>query len=256
MAAMALVHDPCICLFKTEYSETSQVLCLFSRTHGIVRVLAKGAHRRTKAGASRFDGGVDLLELGDAVFTHDPQKELAILTEWHLAEGRLGLRQNLRAIYLGLYAAELIEKLIQQHDPHPELFDQFRTLLPQMESARREEAFLAFELELLREAGYLPAFSTCVSCGSSAGDWPRAWFSPARGGILCRNCEAAFPDRVELDVRLLRLVQMILLLPRAEGPSPRLPRLSRHQTDPLNRMLADQVEHTLGRPLRLRRYIV
>jgi DNA repair protein RecO (recombination protein O) len=253
---MALVHDSCICLFKTEYSETSQVLSLFSRTHGIVRVLAKGAHRRTKAGASRFDGGVDLLELGDAVFTHDPQKELALLTEWHLAEGRLGLRQNLRAIYLGLYGAELIEKLIQQHDPHPQLFDQFRALLQQLESARREEVFLAFELELLRETGYLPEFSACVSCGSVAGDWSRAWFSPARGGILCQNCEAAYPDRVELHPRLLGLVRMILSLPRTEGPPPRLPRLSRHQTDPLNRMLADQVEHTLGRPLRLRRYIV
>src|SRR3712207_7995583 len=54
--SMPLVRDRCICLRRTEYSETSQILTLFAREHGIVRAIAKGAHRRTKAGASKFDG--------------------------------------------------------------------------------------------------------------------------------------------------------------------------------------------------------
>src|SRR5215213_4231110 len=105
---MPLVRDRCICVRCTEYSETSQILTLFSREHGIVRAIAKGAHRRTKAGASKFDGGVDLLDAGDAVFTHDPGRDLATLTEWSLREGRLGLRKTLRGMYLGMYAAELV----------------------------------------------------------------------------------------------------------------------------------------------------
>src|SRR6201986_453393 len=100
---MALVADRCICLRKFEYSETSQILWLFSRAHGIVRVIAKGAHRTTKAGASKFGGGIDLLDLADAVFIHDAQRELATLTAWGLREGHLGLRRSLRGIYLGLY---------------------------------------------------------------------------------------------------------------------------------------------------------
>ena len=61
---MSLVRDRCICLRKTEYSETSQILTLFGRDLGIVGVIAKGAHRRTKAGASKFDGGIVLLDVG------------------------------------------------------------------------------------------------------------------------------------------------------------------------------------------------
>jgi DNA repair protein RecO (recombination protein O) len=102
---MALAQDRCICLRKVEYSETSQILTLFSRKFGILNLIAKGAHRRTKAGASKFDGGVDLLDLGQAVFSHDPARDLPPLTEWHLLEGNLGLRKNLRGIYLGLYSA-------------------------------------------------------------------------------------------------------------------------------------------------------
>src|SRR2546423_4482772 len=109
---MPLSRDRCICLRKVEYSETSQILTLFGRAHGLFRVIAKGAHRRTKAGASKFDGGADLLDQGEAVFTFDPAKELNTLTEWKLCDGHLALRKNLRGMYLALYAAELTSTLI------------------------------------------------------------------------------------------------------------------------------------------------
>src|SRR5690606_28871944 len=120
---MPLVRDRCICLRKVDYSETSQVLTLFSRAHGLAGVVAKGAHRRTKAGASKFDGGVDLLDQGDAVFIHDSNRDLGTLTEWSLRNGHRALRKDLRGMYLGLYAAELVNLLIEAHDPHPDLYD-------------------------------------------------------------------------------------------------------------------------------------
>src|SRR5688572_2674513 len=191
---MALVRDRCICLRKVEYSETSQILALFAREYGIVRVIAKGAHRRTKAGSSKFDGGVDLLDLGDAVFAHAPERDLPPLTEWHLTDGHLELRRSLRGLYLGLYAAELIGTLIEEYDAHPNLFDRFQQTLADLATPRLEEAFLAFELDLLRETGYLPELSTCVQCGLPAGDpGARVFFTPARGGVVCRNCEMTTP---------------------------------------------------------------
>src|SRR5437016_1207402 len=116
---MPLSHDRCICLRKVEYSETSQILTLLGRQHGLMHVIAKGAHRTTKAGASKFGGGIDLLDIGDAVFTLDPARELGTLTEWRLIDGHLELRRNLRAMYLGQYAAELVGFLIEEHDAHP-----------------------------------------------------------------------------------------------------------------------------------------
>src|SRR5207244_2981136 len=104
---MALTRDRCLCLRKVEYSETSQILPLLGRAHGLMRLIAKGAHRRTKAGASKFDGGLDLLDLGDAVFSLRLEKDLATLTEWSLRDGHLELRGDLRALYLGQYAGEL-----------------------------------------------------------------------------------------------------------------------------------------------------
>ena len=256
---MPLARDRCICLRKVEYSETSQILLLFGRDHGLLRVIAKGAHRKTKVGASRFGGGVDLLDVGDAVFTFDPAKELNTLTEWDLREGHLELRKSLRAVYLAQYAAELVALLFQEHDPHPALFDRLAAMLPELGTPRVEETFLNFQLDLLRESGYLPELASCAECGFAAGDYESAYFSPNRGGVVCRNCEGAVPDRLAFDQRLLRLIQGVLTLPRVNGvasAAQRLPRLSRHQTDPINRLLADHVEHTLGRRLRLSRYVL
>lgn len=258
---MALVRDRCVCLRKVEYSETSQILLLFGQDCGLVRVIAKGAHRRTKAGASKFDGGVDLLDVGDAVFTHDPGRELNTLTEWSLTDGNLALRNSLRGLYLAQYAAELIALMFEEHDPHPVLFDRLAATIPELAGPRVEETFLAFQLDLLRESGYLPELSACAACGSAVTDQDLCYFSPGRGGVVCRNCEGAVPDRIAIDLRLLRLIQGVLRLPRADGNGSaaapqRLPRLTRHQTDPINRMLADHVEHTLGRRLRLTPYVL
>lgn len=251
---MALVSDCCICLRKTEYSETSQILTLLGRERGIVRVIAKGAHRRTKAGASKFDGGIDLLDIGQAVFTHASDRELDTLCEWKLREGLQALHRNLRAMYLGLYAAELVGMLFEEHDPHPEVFDRVQRILLELPSSRVEELFVCFQLDLLREAGYLPEMSACAACGSAIAN--RAWFSPSQGGLLCRNCESAAPDRMEIDPRLARLVQGILMLPRSNGWAQRLPHLSRHQTDPINKLLAEHVQYTLSRRLRMPGYVL
>lgn len=253
---MPLCSDRCICLRKVEYSETSQILTLFTRQHGLMRVIAKGAHRATKAGASKFGGGIDLLDVGEAVFTLDLEKQLGTLTEWTLREGHLSLRRSLRAMYLAQYAAELVSFLIEEHDPHPELFDRLEQALFALPGAQVEEVFLAFQLDLMRETGYLAEWSTCVGCGAIISDREPAFFSPQRGGVVCRQCEAAVPDRLRVDNRLLRMVQLMMRLPRSDGSAQRLPRLTRHQTDPINRLLAGHVEHTLGRRLRLPRYVL
>ncbi len=249
---MPLAADRCICLRKTEYSETSQIVTLFGREHGILQLIAKGAHRRTKAGASRFDGGIDLLDSGQAVFTGDASHELATLTEWKLSEGNLGLRKQLRGLYLALYAGELLGTLIEERDPHPAVFDALENLLPLLGTTQREEAFLAFQLDLLRESGFLPELGICVACSSEPDSRGVVGFSPARGGIVCSRCRDSFPDAMSLDIRLLRLIQQIL--PSADRN--RLPRLTRHQTDPVNRILSAHIEHALGKRLRVTQYVL
>jgi len=250
---MGFLQDRCICLRKVEYSETSQILSLFGRTHGVVRVIAKGAHRKTKAGASKFGGGIDLLDVGSAVFTDRLEKDMATLTEWELLEGHPDLRNSLRGLYLGFYAAELVGLLIVEHDPHPKLFDQLEATLLELSGPRVEQAFVAFEMDLLRETGYLPEIQVCVSCGGNIQCRGSVSFVPARGGVVCRNCEGSYPERLGIDGRILGVLQYVMKLNGQD--SRRLPLLTRHQSDPINRIIAEHVEQLLGKRLRTRKFV-
>jgi DNA repair protein RecO (recombination protein O) len=253
---MALVTDHCICLRRHEYSETSQILSLLGRSRGLFRVIAKGAHRRTKAGASKFDGGVDLLDVGDAAMTDPADRELATLTEWKLRDGNLAVRRKLRSLHLAVYSAELVGLLLQENDPHPEVFDLLVWLMGELSGERVEEAFVGFELELLRRLGYLPSLDFCRACGQEITGQGEAWLIPHDGSVACGQCGAPPNQRVPLDGRVLRMIQLILKLPQADGRPQRLPRLSRAQSDPINELLLSYLQETGGRRLKTARYVV
>ena len=252
---MPLCSDRCICLRKVEYSETSQILALFGRSIGLFRVIAKGAHRRTKAGASRFDGGIDLLDLGDAVMTDPSMKELATLTDWTLLDGNLDLRRDLRSLHLALYSIELTGLILHENDPQPELFDLVYWAIGEFASSRREEVFVAFQLQLLRQTGFLPELGACVSCGGALGS-ARVLFSPQQGGVVCERCPAPEGPRISADAKLIRILQTIARLPRSQGIPQRLPKLTRMQTDPVNRLMAEYMRHVLGHDLRVAQYVI
>src|SRR5439155_624635 len=135
--------------------------CPFARCHSV-------SGERSRSGASKFDGRSDLLDLGEAGFSHAAERGLSPLTEWHLANGHLELRRELRPMHLGLYAAELVNLLIEEHDPHVELFDRLEQTLTDLGTPRIEECFVAFELDLLRESGYVPELKACVECASGS----------------------------------------------------------------------------------------
>lgn len=252
---MPLRSDRCICLRKFEYSETSQILSLFGRSMGLFRVIAKGAHRRTKAGSSRFDGGVDLLDVGDAVMTDPAAKELATLTDWKLLDGHLALRKDLRSLNLALYAIEQAGLLLHENDPQPNLFDLVVWVIDEVATARREEAFVAFQLHLLQQTGFMPELGACVSCGRPIGSG-RVLFSPAEGGIVCESCPAPAGARVFADARLIRMLHTVSKLPLTGGIPQRLPKLTRLQTNPANRLLAGYMRYVLGRDLRVAEYVL
>lgn len=253
---MALRSDRCICLRVVEYSETSQILTLFGRSIGLFRVIAKGAHRRTKAGESRFDGGADLMDLGDAVMTDPADKDLATLTEWRQLNGRLELRRNQRTLYLALYAVELANLFLHDTDPAPAVFDLLNWLFDQLPTDRREECFIGFELELLRHTGFLPELGQCVACGQPLPAGGRIHFSYTEGGGICPQCPPPTGPRGIVETSLLRILQTISRLPRVQGIPQRLPRLTPAQIQPANRLLADYFRHLLGHDLRLATYVL
>lgn len=199
---MTLVKDKAIVLRKLDFSETSQVLVIFGREHGQHHVIAKGIKRGTK---SKAGTGIDLLEMGHAVFTLRPGKEqnLSQLTEWVQADHFPHLRANLLSNYAAQYAAEITSQLTEINDPHPELFDALATSLDGLKTSEPVAALVAFLLSLLEEIGLGPSFDRCTSCQREISNEPVVFFSSRQGGAICRDCEPAIVEKRRVQPTLM-----------------------------------------------------
>jgi DNA repair protein RecO (recombination protein O) len=201
---MPTVTDNAICIRRWDYSETSQTVSLFLRSHGIVRGLVKGA-KRARGG---FEGGIDVLTHGQVVAIIRPAADLATVTAWRVLEVFRALREHLAANRAGLYMADLIHHMLTEHDPHPRLFDALRSALGGLDDIDRiPETLLRFEWTVLRESGYRPQLDRDAQTGAALpADTPTLAFSAAAGGVVA-DTGAADRWRVRREtIDLLRAV--------------------------------------------------
>ncbi len=194
---MALLKDIAIALRRLDYSETSQVLVLFTREHGQQRIIAKGIKR---CSSRRVSVGIDLLEMGHAVFSARSGKEdtLATLTEWRQEDTFPHLRSDLLRLYAAQYAAEVTSQLTEVHDPHPRLFDGLLAFLATLARGNPMTVLVGYLRILLTEIGLRPELARCVGCGRSVTGDPVLFFSSRQGGGICRDCEPASVEKRRL----------------------------------------------------------
>ena len=179
---MPTISDTAVCIRRWDFSETSQTVSLFTREHGIIRGLAKGAKREK----GPFSGGLDVLTRGYVVAIVKPGRELATLTEWHLQETYRVLRRRLDANRAGLYMADLVHHMLTDQDPHPPLFDALVGALGEMtDSSKIETALLMLQWRVLEESGYRPELERDAETGRPLPEEGEALaFSARAGGVV------------------------------------------------------------------------
>lgn len=142
-------------LLNRPYSESSWIVEVFSRDHGRLALIAKGA-RRPK---SRLKGV--LLPFQPLLISWSGKGEIPILT---LAEINLDdfdlIDNELRdhALVCGFYCNELLANLMHRHDPHQTLFDEYiSTVIALSQCQSNGELAMVlrdFEQTIIKETGY------------------------------------------------------------------------------------------------------
>jgi DNA repair protein RecO (recombination protein O) len=189
--------DQAIVLRLTEYSETSQIVSLFTANSGLIRLIAKGARRST---SKQFAAGLDTLEFGDVSYAPPRgDAQLGTLTEWLQRDAFSGLRRELGRLYGGMYVAELVASLTEENDPLPALFAALRRALSELAGTGDAPRVLAeFQADLLTALGYMPNLDECVGCGRQRPAGAPAFFSSTAGGFVCRDCEMYYVEKRRL----------------------------------------------------------
>ena len=196
-----LTKDTAVCIRAVDYSETSQIVTFFAKATGKISAIAKGS-KRTK---SAFDGPIEIFSHGKIVFSDSNREKLATLTEFEQQPILLGLRNNLLALNCCLFGAELLNNMTDDYDPHPELFDRFMQFLQNSCEAKNKAEtsalLILFQLSLLKEVGLMPVLDTCVNCKTRYERRATSdgfYFSSSANGLVCRDCEANFQDKMSL----------------------------------------------------------
>lgn len=183
---MPSVSDEAICVRHWDWSETSQTVSLMTKQHGLLRCLAKGSKRDKSA----FSGGVELCTVGEMHAIVKPTTELALLTSWDLIDPMPMVRRTSERFNACMYAIDLIPRMIQDHDPHPVVFNALHTTLSTIggiEPCERGLPVLAalawFQWVLLDATGSKPELTVDVRTGDQLDEASVYGFSTAYGGI-------------------------------------------------------------------------
>ncbi len=139
--------QPAFVLARHPFSESSLIIDAYSRDHGRVPVLAKGARRLKSPHRGLLQAFTPVL------LDWSGRRELVTLTRAEPA-GR-PVRLGGRALMCGFYANELLLRFLHRGDPHEALFDAYAGLIADLDDgADPEWSLRVFETVLLRDAGY------------------------------------------------------------------------------------------------------
>ncbi len=176
------------------YKETSLVVEAFTRRHGRVGLLARGARRPRSAMR-----GV-LLSFHSLQLSWSGSADLANLigAEWASGIPLLGGR----GLMCGFYVNELLLRLLPRDDPHENLFDVYAGALAGLASQDVSAVLRDFEKRLLAELGYAPLLET--DAASRPIDPERMYsYEPDRGPVPANGARAGqlvVSGRTLLDV--------------------------------------------------------
>lgn len=152
-SARRFLDEPAFVLHRYDWSETSLIVEVFTRQHGRLAVVAKGAKRPTSQLRPI------LLPLQPLLLSWSGDGEVRTLKTAHWRGGHvMPMGESLLA---GTYFNEMLMRLLVRDEPHPALFDGYAQAVALL--ARRGEpapaVLRAFELLLLKESGYLPTLN-------------------------------------------------------------------------------------------------
>ncbi len=175
-----------IVLSTLRYGETSKIVRLATREHGVQSAIAKGALRPR----SRFGAALQPLTVGQGILVPARHGDLHLLTAFDVVYVPAGLAATLERYAPALALAEVMLRFSPEA-PHPEAFDVLLEALHDLAETPPDRAGprgLRWLWRLVSELGFGPALDACVLDGAPVPATGSLPFSPAEGGALCPAC--------------------------------------------------------------------
>jgi len=194
-----------IVLKTRPYGESNKIVTLLTREAGKITGMARGAKKpasRLAAVTQPFTHGSFLIQKGRGMGTIQQGEPLESMR--HIA-------QDIEATAYVSYIVELIDKLVEEDQYMPQVFELLLQALHAISEEYDPEAITLFvEWKMLPIAGIHPILHQCSNCGATEGEFA---FSFRFNGFLCHRCFEADPYLIRLTPQLVRLIRMMYTVP-------------------------------------------
>lgn len=168
-----ITGQPAFVLHSYPYRETSLIVDVFTRDHGRLALVAKGAKRPHSA----LRGVLQTFQPLSIAWSGKSEMRTLTGAEW--VGGMRPLSGD--ALLCGFYVNELLVKFCAREDPHPQLFHHYVVTLTRLgHDEPAVQVLRSFERVLLRETGYAMSLDRTVARQAVMAEG-RYVFDPERG---------------------------------------------------------------------------
>ena len=144
---MRTALQPAFVLHHRAYRETSLLLDIFTESHGRISLIARGIRTNRSKLRSLLQPFVPLL------ISWQGKSELMLLSSAENNGTPFQLRGD--CLLSGFYLNELLVRVLQKQDPHPQLYTIYHNTLLELQAGQlRQQTLRIFEKRLLEELGY------------------------------------------------------------------------------------------------------
>ncbi len=182
---MPVFESESLVLKSYNLAEADRIVVFFTREHGIVRGVAKGAKRLN----SRFGSTLEPFSTVQLSYFQKEERELVAIQQVELIRSCFSAASDPEFLHTFSYLADLLMAFVPPHDPSETLYRMTKACLEAaLESTDQLAAIrLYFELWMLRLGGYLPDWSRCDECERTLAANEQASLRPDFH-LICGNC--------------------------------------------------------------------
>jgi DNA repair protein RecO (recombination protein O) len=191
-----------VVLRHSDFGEADRLLTLYTREHGKVRAIAKGARKI----ASRKAGHLEPFTRVKLQFAKG--RDLLIVTQAETIDAYPSLRADLTLTGYAAYVLELLDRFVPDEETAlPSLFRLLTETLSRL--ATNPIPWLtirSYEMRLLDLLGFRPQLFECANCETEilAED---QFFSAALGGAICPRCGQGLPGLWPISMDALKYLR-------------------------------------------------
>jgi DNA repair protein RecO (recombination protein O) len=187
-----VTKDLAFVLKRYNFRETSVIANFYTCKFGKITGILKGFYSVKK----EFSSSLEISSLNEIIF-YPKKRDIWLISFADLVSGYDFLRCNISKAKVAAFFLEIIDKTMQPLDKNEYIFNLLKVALEAIGSENENKIFYIFLIKFLTLAGVKPEFSRCIVCHSQIEE--EAFFSVARGGLLCKKCHSAAADYQEIS---------------------------------------------------------